>query len=67
MVIRNDDLTLINRDGERVVEPGEFRFWAGGSLATLKLSETIELQGPDGERGPTSRPTTTPIKTGADE
>ena len=67
MVVRNDDLSLINRDGKRVVEPGEFRFSAGGSLATLKLTKTVELVGPKGERGPTSKPTTTPIKTGADE
>jgi beta-glucosidase len=67
MVVRNDDLTLINRDGQRVVEPGEFLFSAGGSLGTLKLTATIEVVGPGGERGPKSTPSTKPIKTGADE
>jgi len=67
MVVRNDDLSLINREGQRVVEPGEFLFSAGGSLATLKQTQTIELLGPNGERGPKSAPSTKPAKTGADE
>ena len=64
MLVRNDDLSLINRDGDRVVEPGEFllassRRWSG--------RRRFELVGPDGARGPKSEPTTRPVKTGADE
>ncbi|MEA2710313.1 MAG: beta-glucosidase [Phycisphaerales bacterium] len=68
-VVRNDDLTLINRDGKRVVEPGEFRFSAGSSSADIRQDATIEIVGPNGERGPIEpkSATTKPNKTGADE
>ena len=68
-VVRNDDLTLINRDGKRVVEPGEFKFMVGGSSVDIKQDTTIEVVGPKGERGPIEPKgaTTKPAKTGADE
>jgi beta-glucosidase len=51
-VVRNDDLSLINRDGKRVVEPGEFKFMVGGSSSDIQQQKTVVLVGPNGDRGP---------------
>jgi beta-glucosidase len=51
-VVRNEDLSLINRDGKRVVEPGEFKFMAGTSSTDVREQQTVVLVGPDGDHGP---------------
>jgi beta-glucosidase len=51
-VVRNEDLSLINCDGKRVVEPGEFKFMVGTSSTDLREHKTLVLVGPDGDRGP---------------
>lgn len=38
-------LSFTGRDGRRVVEPGEFEFWAGDSVADRRLLRTVTLTG----------------------
>ena len=42
-VVAAEQLSLINPAGQRVVEPGEFKFMAAASSTDLRQEKTIEL------------------------
>lgn len=42
-ILNKHDFSLLNRDMQRVVEPGWFKIMAGASSEDIKLSERIEL------------------------
>ncbi len=41
--LREDDLAVINRDGERVVEAGRFRLTVGAQTASFRLTSSLRL------------------------
>jgi len=43
-VVMPEQLSLINRDEKRVVEPGEFKFMVGGGSTAIKQDKTIEIK-----------------------
>jgi beta-glucosidase len=42
-LVTPEQLSLINRENKRIVEPGEFKFQVGASSKDIKLEKTIKV------------------------